>query len=378
MSNTVAKTKLTPIVRMATGISREEPKPEKLLKYALNYVALPVSLISSVSSITNFVQANFLSGENELVDKVATLSNRASYFVNGLYGSTDSAISRNTTGVAGFGLVSLASIIGNRENMYFLKGPGSALDQLPGMLEDAAYNPEIMKRYNLKPGQEKEFNKYKGFWDSFEKTIFSSWVVCKDIARDLKERTSKDGVLNAIKGVFITDKRRAERNLVTSTLGILTGVFLGSFKKLFTLGASLRDIFGIHADLAVYSKGFSYADNNKTVANENGQNKKSTGLGNLMYKYSGALYTVGSLLDLVYRWTGMSKLETLAVGIDNAGFLFMNLGLAKDNEAARLRDNKTKTLTTEQQGVKDSGETIEPKIVDRATRAGSSLAFGAS
>ncbi len=375
MNNTVAKTNLMPSRRVATGIQKKESddsasKSEKLLKYACNYVAVPLSLVSSVSSVANFALANFFGSENEIVDKTATLSNRFSYFVNGLYGSTESAVTKNTVGTAGFGLVSLASIIGNRDNMYFLKGPGSALDQLPAMLEDVAYNPEVMKRYNLKPGKEKEFNEYKSFWDSFEKTIFSSWVVCKDIVRDIKKRASKDGILNAVKEVFVTDKRRSERNLVVSTLGILSGVFLGSFEKLFTLGASLRDIFGIHADLAVYSKGYSYADNNKSPVGEQG--KKSTGLGNLMYKYSGALYTVGSFLDLIYRWTGMNKLETLAVGMDNAGFLFMNLGLAKDSEAARERENKRKTVSEKQQSEikRDGRVAVEPKTISNLALGG--------
>lgn len=283
---------------------------DKALRSSFNYLVAPVSIISALSSVYNFISTNFFKNENWFVDRLASLSNRAAYFINGIYSGINNICTNNSPGALGYTLVSLASVIGNEENMYLLKGPGSALDQLPAMLEDAATNPRIAKRFGLKPKKDNGFTIYGDLWDSIWKTIVSTKIVCGDTFRELKEKLPK-GFINGILDVFARGERKAEKNLVLSSLGLLTGAFLGIGAGLTRIGSSIRDISGAYADLALLSKD------------------------KLSYKFCGAFYTLGSLLDLVYRWTGIEKLNLAAVGLDNAGFCLMSYANADDNERAR-------------------------------------------
>ena len=298
-------------------------KLETALDASFKCFVFPSALVSAFSSISSFLLTNLFGYENEYLDKTAEYSNKAAYFLNGIYGGVDNSYSKNTPGALGYALVALSSIIGTKENMYLLKGPGTAFDQLPAMLVDVAYNPSVIERYKLKKGEEEEFNKYSSFWDSTEKTLFSTWFVCKDIVNEFRKNLSK-GFFKAISQTLMYGERVAEKNLVITSLGVLAGCGLAIFPALRKIGRSIRDIFGAHADMALFAKGFSYS-----------KEGKKTGVGNFRYMICGALYEIGSVFDFIYNWTGLNKLELAAVGFDNAGMLFMNWANATDNQASR-------------------------------------------
>ena len=288
---------------------------DKVLDQGFKWLVAPLSILSATSSVCSFISNSFFKNENWFIDKMAGLSNRASYFMNGIYSAINNACTNNLPGAIGYGLVSLASVIGNEDNMYLLKGPGSALDQLPAMLEDAADNPRIAKWFGLKPDKNNGFTTYNDVWDSVKKTIVSTGIICGDTVRELKEKLSK-GFVTGILDTFARGGRKAEKNLVLSSLGLLTGSFLGlglGFKR---IGASIRDISGAYADLALFSKD------------------------NLWYKLCGGFYGLASFLDLIYRWTGIEKLNVAAVGLDNAGFCLMSYANAGDNQRAREKVRK--------------------------------------
>ena len=312
-----------------TGCSKQwdELSQEEKTKAALNTsfktIVAPLSFLSGLTSIASFIYTNFLKREIDWLDKSAEIVNRLTYFIGGLYGGVGGGIDKDLPGALGYSFVALSSIIGTKENMYFLKGPGSALDQLPAMMKDIGHNPEILKKYPdytnfADPAS--EFYKYSGFWESVKKTFVSSGVVLKDIFKELKEKSFKD--------VFITSKRAAEKSLLLSSVGILSGVVIGMFGKLRKIGASIRDIFGAHADIALLLKHFSKDDQGKT-----------TGAGNKSYALSGLFYSIGSVLDFVYRWTEIPKLELAAVGFDNLGLCFMNMGRSSDSPNGNGKKN---------------------------------------
>lgn len=313
---------------------------------AFKGLVAPLSAISFLSSIYNFVFSNFLNGESDLIDKISEWSSRLAYFINGIYGGVNNAHHKNLPGGVGYSLVSLSAFF-PKSLMYFVKGWGSLLDQLPSMAEDVAFNPEVKKLYNLQEGKEKEFNRYKNLWDSTEKTFRSCFIVLKDIVKDLVNGGSSIITGRPIYDTFVKSERRAERNLVASSLEMLVGVVLGTFFGSEKIGPSLRDIGGFHADIGLIAKGFSKTNKNK-----------ATGAGNLMYMFCGIFYTVGSVLDLIFRWTNIPKLELTAVGFDNLGFMLMTRANARDNA---LNNGQEKEANL--QGVKPNiASDVEPPL----------------
>lgn len=289
-------------------------KMERGLDLSFKSVIAPVSIISTTSSVASFLMTNFFKNENWFVDKVASLSNRVSYFCNGIYSGINNAYSNNALGSLGYFIVSLASVIGTEENMYLLKGPGSALDQIPSMLSAVKTNPRI-KEWCNKRG-DKDFYKLPSMWNSIEKTFVATGIVCSDVVRELKKKIP-NGFFKAIWEIFGQDKdRKAEKNLVLSSLGLLTGAGVGLGTGFKRLGASIRDISGGYADVALF------------------------GHKNISYKFCGVFYGLASVLDLVYRWTGIEKLNIAAVGLDNAGFCLMSYANADDNR--KTRESKQK------------------------------------
>ena len=322
--------------------SPAKKRADKYLDLIFKCLVIPASFVSAFSSISTFLLTNFFNKENEYLDKIAEHSNKLSYFLSGIYGGLENSYHNNTPGTLGYGFVSLSSIFGTKENMYMLKGPGSAFDQLPAMLEDVAYNPEIIKKYKLEKDKEKDFNKYPTFRDSFGKLLFATQVVCKDIVRELKENMPK-GFFTALKKVFIKGERVAEKHLTVTSLGILSGVFLALVPGLYKIGRSIRDISGAYADAALFAKGFSKAEDGK-----------ATGVGNMKYMLCGALYMLGSFSDFIYNWTGLNKLELAAVGFDNAGMLFMTWANATDNKASRNTGTQNVVIPSSQISTKAS------------------------
>ena len=296
-------------------------KLETVLSRSYKFLIAPLCGLSFLSSIASFVSANFLDGENEFLDKASKLTNKGAYFFNGAYSSLDNVLSNNIVGTIGYSLVSVASILGDHENMYQLKGPGSALDQLPALNDCTANNKKIMEKY---PGDPEYFNVYKNFKDSVNKTYDSFKVVCSDVCDEYKSKLSKgENMLKATSEIFITTKRYAERHLVISTLAILTGFFTRSVLGFKKLGATIRDIFGMDADTGILATAFSPSVEGQSTASRT------------KYGFAGGGYLGGGFVDLLYRWAEIPKADLLAVGLDNLGFGFMVSANADSNKRAR-------------------------------------------
>ena len=320
-----------------TGCNKEwdelksEEKTKALLNSSFKTVVAPLSFLSGLTSIASFVYTNFLKNEIEWLDKTAEIINRLTYFVGGIHGAVGAGTDKDLPGGLGYSAVALSSVIGTKENMYFIKGIGTSMDQLPAMMKDMGHNPGILEKYPEYKNREDaagEFYNYSNFWDSTKKTFVASGVVLKDILKELKEKSFKN--------VFITSIRAAEKNLLLSSIGVLVGVSIGMFGTLRKIGASIRDIFGAHADIALLLKHFSKDDKGK-----------ATGAGNKSYALCGVFYSIGSVLDFIYRWTEMPKLELAAVGFDNLGLCFMNLGRSSDSP-----NGNGKTVVGEHSGEK--------------------------
>lgn len=281
---------------------------ESWLANSFKFFLAPLSVLSCATSL-----ATFAKGENAgFLETASNWINKAAYFFNGIYGAVNNSSKNNLIGAAGYSIVSLASIFGNEENMYLFKGPGSALDQMPAMLDDLRYNPGIKKLYGIKDGEEEKFNVHPDILDNINKTVSGVKVTFSDIYNEFMDKKS-NGVFNAIWDIFIKDERKAEKNLLVSTIGILAGSAIGiPFEKFRTLGSVIRDVFGFHADLALVAKFKSIAKNVKEKTSNN------------LYGFSGVFYTLGSGVDLIYRLFKTPKLNIAAVGLDNAGFVFMN------------------------------------------------------
>lgn len=302
----------------------EKGKRRIVLDKGFSWAVRPFCIISTISSVLSCILANFFDNDSEYLEKTAEYSNRFAYFLNGLYGAIENFFNNCAPGTTGFGLVSLASVIGNKENMYLLKGWGTVLDQIPAANDDVARNPEILKQYNLQDEENNGFTAYTNFLDSIKKTWDGTKVVFSDIYKESKEKLLNGKFIDFLK-IFITDKqRRSEKNLIVSSFGVLIGVSIAFFTGLRRIGASIRDIEGIHADLGLFGKK------------------------DLWYKACGGFYTIGSAMDLVYRWTNIPKLELAAVGVDNLGFLLMtwaNKNKIKDDE--KKNGNKNGNHTTQ-------------------------------
>ncbi len=314
-----------------------EERKERLNKYldiGFKSVIVPSAFVAGVSSLMTFVKANFGGQEDEYWDRNANVANRFTYFFNGIYGALKNLFDNCLPGAIGYSLVSFSSFFPNAF-MYFAKGPGSAFDQIPAFLKDVAHNDRIAKKYT-KNGVN-TFNNYSSLTDSMVKLKDAVGIVFQDIFKDYKQnRTGGMGIvgslLKPLTNEFFSGKETGEKNLLISSTGILSGVLIGALSgmkgTLFSIGSSLRDLFGVHADLSLFKKGWS-----------NTKDGVSTGIGNFLYMICGGAYTLGSAADLIYRWTGMNKLETLAVGMDNIGFLFMTGANAMDIDGDREKIN---------------------------------------
>lgn len=290
-------------------------KKEKVLDTSYAWVVRPLCLISTISSVLSCLLSNIVDKENEYLDNIAEYFNKGAYFINGIYGAFENAASNCLPGGIGYGLVSLASVIGTKENMYLLKGWGTILDQMPAMLDDVGTNPKLLEIQNSKNRSGEDFNKYSSLWESVTKTWDAIKVVCGDIYKEAKSKLLKGKIIGFLKIFILKDERRAEKNLVVSSLGVLAGVTIALVNKFKLVGASLRDIFGMHADLGLFSKK------------------------NPWYKACGAFYIIGSSTDLIYRWTDIPKLELAAVGMDNLGFMFMTWANKNVNRDVKNKSN---------------------------------------
>lgn len=335
--------------RKPFGQLNKEERKERLNEYldiGFKSVILPSAFVAGISSVTTFIKANLLGQEDEYWDRTANIANRFTYFFNGIYGALRNLFDNCLPGAIGYSLVSFSSFFPNAF-MYFVKGPGSAFDQIPAFLKDVAHNDRIAKKYTNKDGVN-TFNNYSSLMDSVRKLKESVCVVFQDMFNDYKQNRSKgmgvaNSLLKPLTNEFFSGNQTGEKNLLVSSTGILSGVLIGALSGMkgtaFSIGSSLRDLFGGHADLALFKKGWS--NTKKGVA---------TGVGNLLYMVCGGAYTLGSASDLIYRWTGLNKLETLAVGLDNIGFLFMTWANAMDIDSEKKKEGSIAQEKSQQVG----------------------------
>jgi len=300
-------------------------KITKALKFTENYLVTPTCMTSLGFGILSFALHSFFKRENKFVCDLAGFASKAAVFSTSVFGSLRNGCNKDLVGTIAFAIDFFTSIFGSAENLYLLKGFGSGLDHTPLILTEVANNPRIIDEYGLEEGKEEAFNQYTGFLDSFKKTISAVKIIFRDIADGFKKHGFAEGLSNN----FLTGERTAEKNLLISGIGIIVGAASSFIPGMHTAGASLRDLFGIYADLSYYDKGMS-----ETSGSLDSKSKKH-------YRLSGIEYTVGSVLDLIYRWTKMEGLNLFALGVDRLGACDAVKGIVREIEETWNGERKT-------------------------------------
>ena len=290
---------------------------DKSLKFLKNYITTPVCTLSAVSGALSYFLPNHFDSESELTETIATYSSKFALLTNAVYGGIENLYNKEASGTVGYVADFLVSLISSPENMYTLRGIGSALDQLPLFNQKIGKHKEIQNIYNPDKNNNFDFVKYNGFSDSTESTVTGIKVVASDFVNDFKEKYKNKGLLQAL----VTPFQKAEKNLLISSIGIMTGVVSSLIPGINLFGATVRDVFGIHADLAVIHGGVSQLKEQKK--------------GGLQYVISGAFYILGSALDLIYRWTEKQNMNLFAIGTDRLGAFFMALANGIQNDQTR-------------------------------------------
>ena len=290
-------------------------KAEQISKLVQNWVVAPVCGFSALTGTASYLLPNYFNSENESVYKAAFWSAKAAILTNAAFGGFENFCNKNTFGTIGYVSDFVTSLIANEKNMYTLRGIGSALDQIPGLLEVLAKHPKIQKKYGLTDETKSKFTKYKKFGECSEKTFEGIKIVLSDLVSDFQNIYKEKGLIPAL----ITPFTKAEKNLLISSAGILSGVIVAFVPGLFEWGAKIRDAFGLQADFAVIHK--ACAD----------KQRKSF----FPYLLSGIFYTIGTSLDFIFRWTEKTNLNLAAIGSDRLGAFLMALGNAMDNRDVR-------------------------------------------
>lgn len=289
---------------------KEKPHEKTILEQRIDVARKRVSYISAGSGTLSFVLASILKSQNEIVDKIAIWSSKAALMINAFGGFLERIGSKETGGSFAFGLDFLISMLAKDEELYQWRGFASGLDQLPALLESVADNPKIT---------EKDFESYKSFPDSARKIGTALKVTVQDIVNELKPNKShSENIFKNLKHMLLGKQgeklHTAEKNLLLSGIGMIGGAFIGTVLGFKKLGATIRDISGLYGDAAVYDAGRNGKDEAK---------KKE-------YFKSGIYYTIGSVLDLIYRWTGLPNLHLFAIGADRLGACFYVNGVGKN------------------------------------------------
>ena len=276
-----------------------------------DYVVKPAGYASCASGVFSFLLSSFFKEQNNVVDKLTTLINKISFCGSALYGGLNRAGQKDLFGTSAFALDFILSLFTQSTKLYLVRGFVSALDQVPAMWEELRNNEKIKKIYG------ENFMPFKGFSDSASKGITVFKTIISDIV-DTFRQNKEHGLFKNLKSLLVrsngngvkTRGGTAEKNLFLSGLGLIGGSFLGVFLGLERIGGTIRDIFGIHSDYAIFDKGLS-----KTSS---GKMSKSS----LNYLISGIAYFGGSALDLIYRWTKIENLHLAALGLDRLAASF--------------------------------------------------------
>lgn len=292
-----------------TGVrlnARNVPKTlEPVFGFIRKYAAPVTSWGSLITGLGSFLFANFKE-QNDYLDLAATYFSKASLFATSVYGVLENAIKKNFLGTLGYSSDLVTSVFSSAKKMYFFRAIGSSLDQLPAMLEDfvCKYAHIIKEEYKDEKSKNSPFYNFSGFFDSFKKTLFASKIIGRETYKELKETYKSKGLLSAVGEFF--NKKRADVNILTSTIGLLTSVAIGSFPPLEKIGRTLRDLIGFHADYAVGIKAFS----------TDPETGKPTGAGNKEYGIAGLLYALAGAFDIGDVWLPFENLHFASLGID--------------------------------------------------------------
>lgn len=285
-----------------------------------NYIAGPFSGLTAILGTASSITANLFSKtKNDTLDWLSEITGKISLFSNSIFGGIININKKNTIGTIGYMSDIVSSIFAPIEEMYTWRGFGSALDQLPLFFE--VFNSKEIKGHDelinlYKPKKGKKLSDYEGFSDSIQK-LFSGIRICtKETYNLFKEKYNKEGVLSALKSVLL---ERPDFNLLSTSVGIITGSILSVIFGLKSIGGKIRDVFGLGADLAVWKGGASGIC---------GDGKKK---GDLFYQASGITYTIGTVLDLIYRFVPIENLHLAAIGVDRLGSFFMAYGNDEHN-----------------------------------------------
>ncbi len=290
-------------------------KQKNILDKIQKFLVTPISYFTGVMGLLSFTLPNFFNSENDFVDKISNYSSKAAIYVTSTFSVLNRAWSKDMIGTLAFGTDFITAAIANNNDLYQWKGFGSGLDHGPLILGDVGTNPGI--GYNLTPGDEKaDFQDYRSFWDSTKKIGSGIKIIMKDTVNEFKN----NNFIQAFKNCFLTGDRNAEKNLFISGVGIIAGAFLGTILGVKKIGATIRNSFGAYADLAYIAKGLSKASAQKTLSKDS--QKK--------YFEGGIEYTIGSVLDLIYRWTEIRGLDYLALGADRIGARNAVLGIVAE------------------------------------------------
>ena len=297
-------------------------KQKNILDKIQKFLVTPINYFTGVMGLLSTVLPNFFNSENDLVDKIANYASKAGIYATSLFSALNRAWSKDMIGTLAFTTDFITATLANDDDLYQWKGFGSGLDHGPLILGEVATNPEIVEEYELTQedaeSKKAKFQDYKSFWDSTKKIGSGIRVIVKDTFNEFKNNNP----VQAFKNCFLTGKRNAEKNLLVSGVGIIAGAFLSTILGLKKLGSTIRDSFGLYADLAYIAKGLSTASNENTLKTDS--QKK--------YFESGIEYTIGSVLDLIYRWTEIRGLNYLALGVDRIGARNAVLGIVKESE----------------------------------------------
>ena len=236
------------------------------------------------------------------------------------------AENKDTFGTAAFVMDFLAPLIATGEDLYQWKGWGSGTDHSIPISSEIKTNAKIQKQYNSAIISANGSVKFKGFLDSAKTLLSGVKAISGDITDEFKKNSFGKAFMNCFINANKNGNRTAEKNLLISGLGTLGGAFIGTILKFKLVGATIRDVFGFYADLAYIDKGRS------KVAGELDEKAKKE------YFAGGVYYAIGSILDLIYRWTGIEGLNLCALGIDRLGHTRVVKGVARDVDSSGNSD----------------------------------------
>ncbi|MBI3591815.1 MAG: hypothetical protein HY094_10610 [Candidatus Melainabacteria bacterium] len=306
---------------------------EKILNALEKFFVTPVSYATAGLGVLSFLKTNLFKNDNEFLDKVATYASKAAVYAVSIFSSLNRAWDKDSFGTLAFTTDFVTTAIASEEDLYQWKGFGSGLDHSPLILGEVFSNEKIKNKFGEQ--SKEQFMTHKGFRDSAWKMLYASNVIIGDVINEFKT----NGLGKAFMNCFINGERNAEKNLLLSGIGIIGGAFMSTIMGFKKIGSTMRDLFGVYADLAYIAKGKS----------EVSDGKKRNDKVHKYYLRSGIEYTVGSLLDLIFRWTGVKNLDLLALGINRLG--------ARDGALGILEENKTEEV----EEVSDQKEQVQQK-----------------